>query len=275
MIDCPTLCIDSLIESSFSVRRVPTASLKRVIASPAEWNPFVRCSLTQSLMTLSFGLSQSISLPTGSSAVSHLFRAIGPLAMAAVNDSTPFVPAPVKMPTRVRILSPIQLASLNSWVNGIVTMWTMLHSPAKVCRSFSVASSLRTNAAVTFSRRWAKVASALAGEPAKASLKPPMNALTGLAMMLNRFPIVLRIEVLPPSSTNSAVTAAMLLKNPSIGALIALPTAVHKAFDSLRSPTMVRQNEAHPEPSDSWTPWTTCEKVLYSVAADFAIAAYC
>ena len=119
------------------------------------------------------------------------------------------------------------------------------------------------------------MASALAGDPAKASLKPPTKARTGLAMMLNRLPIVLRIEVLPPSATNSAVTADMLAKKPSIGALMVLPTAVHRAFDSFRSPIMVRQKDAQPEPSDSWTPWTTWEKVLYSVAADLAIAAYC
>ena len=171
-----------------------------------------------------------------------MFRAVGPLAMAAVKDRIPFVPAPVKMPTSVRILSPSHDTSLNSWVKGMVAMWTMLHRPAKVWRSFSVASSLRTNAAVTFSRRCANVASALAGEPAKASLKPPTKARTGLAMMLNRFPIVLRIEVLPPSATNSAVTADMLAKKPSIGALMVLPTAVHRAFDSFRSPIMVRQN---------------------------------
>ena len=110
----------------------PTAALNLPTAPVAPSNPAVKCVLIQSLTTFSFGLSQSISLPTGSSAVSHLFRAVGPLAMAAVNDRIPFVPAPVKIPTSVRILSPSHDTSLNSWVKGMVAMWTMLHRPAKV-----------------------------------------------------------------------------------------------------------------------------------------------
>ena len=115
----------------------------------------------------------------------------------------------------------------------------------------------------------------MAGEPAKASLNPPTKARTGLAMKLNRLPIVLRIDVLPPSSTNSAVTDDSALKNASIGPVMAFPTLVHRALAWSRSPTIWRQKDAQPEPSASWTPPTTCEKVLYSVAADLAIAAYC
>ena len=55
----------------------------------------------------------------------------------------------------------------------------------------------------------------------------------------------------------------------------ALPTSVHRVLACSKSPIMIRQNEAQPDPTASIEASTTSDQVLYEVAASRPAFANC